>query len=53
MKKLKITKAKENLRVNKIVLENQLKRWQRQEKLLDINIEYGLAPTEADLHSLS
>lgn len=47
------SKVRENLRASKIALENQLERLQRQEKLLDISMEYGLAPTEADLHSLS
>ena len=46
-------KASEYLKSNKIALEEQLEKLQRQEKLLEISIEYGLAPTEADLHSLS
>ena len=46
-------KVREYFRANKIALESQLERLQRQEKLLDISIEYGLAPSEADLSSLS
>ena len=46
-------KVKENLRANKVALETQLERLQRQSKLLDISMEFGLYPTEADLQSLS
>ena len=46
-------KVKENLRVSKVSLETQLERLQRQSKLIDISIEFGLYPTEADLQSLS
>ena len=47
------SKYYENLKSQKLYLENQLERYQRRIKLLDISMEYGLTPTEADLHSLT
>jgi len=46
-------KARENLKANKLSLDTQLERLQRQSKLLEISIEFGLLPTEADIESLA
>lgn len=47
------SKYKENLKATKLSLETQLEQLQRRSKLLDISIEFGLKPTEADLQALS
>lgn len=46
-------KERENLKANKLSLDTQLERLQRQSKLLEISIEFGLLPTEADIESLT
>ena len=46
-------KIKENLKTTKFFLETTLERLQKKLKLLDISIEYGVIPTEADLQSLA
>ena len=46
------SKRCESLKENKLLLETQLTRLQRRSNLIDISIEYGLMPTEADLQAL-
>lgn len=47
------SKYHERLKEDKLYLETQLERLQRRSKLLDISMEYGLLPTEADLTALT
>lgn len=46
------SKRCELLKENKLLLETQLTRLQRRSNLIDISMEYGLMPTEADLEAL-
>ena len=46
------SQAKRQLKREQMELENQLSAFERKMKLLDMSLEYGLYPTEADLNAL-
>lgn len=49
---IEYSKRCESLKENKLLLETHLTRLQRRSNLIDISMEYGLMPTEADLQAL-